>query len=855
MLSVCCMLNAYTQDLSCFLPEGDFTYNPNIPTPKQFLGHEIGEQHVTYDMAAAYMKLLSQTSDRITVEERGRTYQYRPLLFLYISAPDNLKNLEHIRQSHQQLCNDQESDKLNVHDMPVVTWLNYSIHGNEASGINSSLAVAYFLAAAQGSQVDRILDHSIIIIHPGANPDGIQRFATWVNNARSFTPVKDRNAREFREPAPGSRSNHYWFDLNRDWIAVQQPESFYRAQILYEWHPSLFSDFHEHGVTSGMFITPGIKTSQNPSMPKGGYDLIGKVAQQFHHKLVNGLGSFTYSKETYDGWFTGCGDTHPNLLGGISFLFEQTSARGHIQELNDVTMRFTDAIRNQAFGSYSTIFAGVEMKDELLNYQRNAYKDARKESAKAAVKGYVFGNPHNKSLDREFFRILNANHIDVYRLNKSVTVKGKTFQSADSYIVPCDQQEYRVISTIFETNYTYVDSIFYGLSTWTIPLAFSMNYGELQTTSGLIGKKVEQIDGSSFEAPSMSDFAYLFELKDFYSYPFLYRLLSNEVKVRVGEVPFKYEVNGKLHEFDYGTVMIPVSGQRFDKEQLHHLITEAAKDVPVEVFAAGGTWGDPVDLGSPRFKAISLPKIALIWGQGASSDGVGAIWHLLDQRMKMPATLLEYSLVSNPNIDLSPYNVIVIFGNFKFDQAAIDKLKIWAKRGGNTIIGIQQSFKILNEIDVANIHTKERAENKRNATYLDFSDRADNDPNAEISGVILENYVDQSHPIAYGSDAHAVNTLKTSVDIFTPPTGKYMSPVYYQKTPLLSGCITPKNLEMLAETPSVLASRNAIYFADDPCFWAHWFGSMRLLLNSFFFRELMPVEKIETVDPEGAANL
>ena len=225
LLLTFCFFCVHTQNLSFFLPEGDFTYNPNIPTPKQFLGYELSEQHVTYDMAVAYMKLLAEKSDRIKTEERGRTFQRRPILFMYVSSPSNLNNLEHIRQTRLKLVDPKESDRVNVSDMPVVTWLSYSIHGNEASGINASLAVAYFLAAAQGAEINRILNNSVIIMQPGANPDGIQRFASWVNSARSFTPVSDPVSREFREPFPSSRTNHYWFDLNRDWFMVQQPES------------------------------------------------------------------------------------------------------------------------------------------------------------------------------------------------------------------------------------------------------------------------------------------------------------------------------------------------------------------------------------------------------------------------------------------------------------------------------------------------------------------------------------------------------------------------------------------------------------------------------------------------------
>ena len=840
-------LNAHAQDLSFFLPKGDFTYNQSIPTPKQFLGHEIGEQHVTYDMARFYLKLLAEKSGRIVAQDRGRTYQYRPILFLYVSSPSNLANLEQIRLNHLKLCDYKESEKMNLQEMPIVTWLSYSIHGNEASGMNASLAVAYFLAAAQGPEIERILNNSIIIMQPGANPDGIQRFATWVNNARSFTPVKDPNSREFREPAPVSRTNHYWFDLNRDWITAQHPESYNRSAVLYEWHPTLFSDFHEYGTTSGMFFSPGIETSQNPFLPKTNFEMMRKIAERYHNTFLSDIGSLTYTKETFDTWYPGTGDVLPGLLGGVSFLFEQTSSRGHIQERNGVTLRFVDGIRNQAYGSYSTIQAGLEMREELLLFQRNAYKDAQKEAVAASVKGYVFGNPQNKSLDIEFFHILKTNNINVYALNKDVSVEGKTFASADSYIIPCEQQEYRMLHTLFEKNHNFVDSVFFDVTTWTVPLAFSMNYAELKSTTGLVGEKVEKIEASSFAAPPMAHFAYLCELKDFYSYKLLYRLLSEEVKVRVGDAAFKKDLNGKTHHFGYGTLMIPVSGQKHDREQLHRIVVEASMNVPVEVFAVENGWGDPIDLGSPRFKEVSLPKIALIWGRGASTDVIGATWHLLDHRMKIPATLLEIPQVTN--VDLTSYNVIVVAGNVQFEKAAIDRLKTWAKQQNNTLIGIGQAFRVLNEAGVANINTQKRVENENKASYLDFSVRTDmmaTDPNASISGSILQSYLDISHPIAYGITTNTINTMKNSINIFSKPTGKYMSPVYYKKSPLISGCITAKNLALLSESPGVLASQNAIFFADDPSYRAYWFGSMRLLLNSFFFRELMPSEKIET---------
>ena len=836
---------AYAQELTFFLPKGNFTFDKTIPTPKQFFGHELGEQHATYDMTVAYMRLLAEKSDRIKVEERGRTHQYRPLQFVYISLPDNLNNLERIRQNHLNLCDPVSSDQMNPKDMPIVIWLGYSTHGNEASGINASLALAYFLAAAQGPDIERILRQSVIIMQPGSNPDGIQRFASWVNSARSFTPVKDPHSREFREPAPGSRTNHYWFDLNRDWIMVQQPESFYRAQMVYEWHPTLLGDFHEHGNTHGLFFSPGISSSTNTVTPKESMDYTGLIARNYLSRYLSDIGTLTYSKEDYDGWFTSKGSVLPNLLGGVGFLIEQPSSRGHIQERNNMTIRFTDAIRNQVYASFALINAGVEMKDDLLNYQKKSYKEAKQEAAKAAVKGYVFGNPQNKSLDIELFRLLKTNNIRVYKLNKDITASGNTFASAGSYIVPCEQQEYRVIRTIFEKQLTFVDSVFYDISTWTIPLAFSMNYGALPSTNGLIGEKVEQIEPAKFAEPRISDFVYLFEINDFYAYPFLYRLLEKGIKMYVGDTPFTMEIDGQQRNFGYGTLMIPINNQLFSKEELYRTIVEAGKNAPIEVVAVSSGWGDPVDLGSRHFREITMPRIAIVWGQ-TSSDVVGGVWHLLDQRMKMPATLLENTLLADANVDLKMYNLLIFSANFKFNPPAIEKLKIWIQDRNNTIIGIGQAYQTLNELNMADIKTLKRAEQINDSTYLNFSNKTVVDPNTVISGVILESYLDASHPIAYGMNTNSINTIKTGTTMISKPAGKYMCPAYYKKNPLLSGCITAKNLELLSETPSVLASRKAVYFADDPCFRAYWFGSMQLMLNSIFFRELMPAEKIET---------
>jgi len=282
-----------------------------------------------------------------------------------------------------------------------------------------------------------------------------------------------------------------------------------------------------------------------------------------------------------------------------------------------------------------------------------------------------------------------------------------------------------------------------------------------------------------------------------------------------------------------------------NSEELYECVCECSKEVPVNIIASDTGVGENIDLGSSRFKYISIPKIALVWGDGAMHDGVGEIWHLLDQRFKIPATLIQSTSIGNLN--LSKYNIIVLYGNFNFDKAAQDKLKVWTASEDNTVIAIDKAYKNLNELNVASIDMLKRASNpKEKITYAKMSDNKEVDPNSIIAGVILESDLDRSNPLGYGINSDVMYTYRETTNILSKPSSPNISPVHYKKAPLVSGCITKKNLAVLAETPCVLASKRAIYFTDDPCFRAYWFGSERLLLNAFFFRELLPAEKIAT---------
>jgi len=335
------------QELDYYLPQ-DVKYNSKIPTPKSILGHEIGEFHVTHDKLVYYLEKLAEVSDRITIQRYAHTYEKRPLLLLTITSIENHSNLETIKKSHRELCDPQKSSFLNTKNMPSVVWQGYSVHGNEASGANAALVLAYYLAAAEGEQIDTMLKNTIILLDPVYNPDGLNRFATWVNMHKSKNLTTDPNSREFNEVWPGGRTNHYWFDLNRDWLLVQHPESQGRIKKFQEWKPNILTDHHEMGSNSTFFFQPGVPQRTNPITPAKNQELTAKIAE-FHAKALDKIGSLYYSEESFDDFYYGKGSTYPDVNGGIGILFEQASTRGHAQETQNGILTFPFAIRNHTF--------------------------------------------------------------------------------------------------------------------------------------------------------------------------------------------------------------------------------------------------------------------------------------------------------------------------------------------------------------------------------------------------------------------------------------------------------------------------------------------------------------------------
>lgn len=238
--------------LDYFLPD-TCSYNPAIPVPASVLGFEVGEFQVPHEKGVEYFRAVEAASPRVKIFEYGKTHEHRPLMLVAISSEENIRNLDAIRQEHNRLTDPSDNAPT---DGPVFLWLGHSIHGNETSGFNASLLLVYHLAAAQTVHTDQLLENSIILVDPANNPDGIARFSEWANSHKSFTDNPDDQELEHNEAWPGGRFNHYWFDLNRDWMNQTQPESRFRAEQLLAWNPNVYTCAHEQGSDALPFL-PG----------------------------------------------------------------------------------------------------------------------------------------------------------------------------------------------------------------------------------------------------------------------------------------------------------------------------------------------------------------------------------------------------------------------------------------------------------------------------------------------------------------------------------------------------------------------------------------------------------------------
>lgn len=798
-------------------------YVNNIPTPTKFFGYEIGAWHPDYFQVVAYTKVLDEISDRVQTQTIGFTHQQKPLQAVIISSPQNLQKLEGIRQNHLSRLEGKSND-LNA---PAIVFLNYTIHGNEPSGLGAAIAMMYHLTASQSKEVSDLLENLVIIIDPCMNPDGYQKFATWVNSNRSFYGDGNPVDREFNEPWPGSRYNHYGYDMNRDWMAVTQPESQARIAWFHQWKPNVLGDYHEMGTNATYFFQPGVPSRTNPLTPAINQELTKKIAT-YHAKNLDVLGSPYYSGEGFDDFYYGKGSTYPDIHGCVGILFEQASSRGHAQQSVHGLVTYAFTIQNQFATSLSTLAAAKDLRKELLAYQQQFFQNQR-----GKTKSYWLASKGDVSKLHAFAKMMQNHQIEVVQPTTNVTIKGKNYPNNQVIALQTSAFNIGLVEGMFDRRTQFADSLFYDVSSWSMDLAYGLEVEIGNKNVNTIPFKVEKTSSINFASNTKT---YLINWQDRMAPKIAFELMRQQVLVKVAKRKFQYQEK----EFPYGTLVVYANQPHISQEKLQQLMRQLADTYPIEITGIPTFDTNGINLGSPQVVAINLPRMAMLVGNGMTPQDVAEIWHLADQTMQVP--LVKIDIQNWNRVNWNDFNVLILpSGRLQLSENQTKELENWIVNGG-TIIGIKNAVSFLHSQKWIDADWKKN-ENNPKAKGVTYENKSDYEGAKQLGGAILEANLDLTHPINYGITSSKIAVFKNHLSAMQPDSQSYNNPITFSVKPLISG-YAPKGVpEFLGNTSVFKVARKGsgrvIAINDNPLFRSYWIATEKWFWNAVFFAKEM----------------
>ncbi len=795
------------QPIDYFLNEGTHHFDSSIPTPFEVLGYNIGDRFVEWSDVLRYMDAIDEASQKVSVKKFGRTWEGRQYIQVAVTSEQNQQRLEDIRQEHLALTDTGQSKSLDIENMPVIVDLMASIHGNEPSGASAAVLLAYYYAATTDEDIVRMLDNTVVLITPGQNPDGINRFASWTNDKTSLHHSSDNLSYETNYPWPSGRSNKYWMDCNRDWLSVQQPEGRNCVRMYLEWMPDVVLDMHEQSTTrSGFYFSPGDKNRTHKLIPAENQELTQKIADNTA-KSLDEKGIYYFSRQGYDDFFIGKGAAYGDLLGSVCILHEQGATYAMARPTEWGTLEFATTVRSQVVAALSVTRSAHQFRTELLDYQRRFYADQAKAAAKDPVKAVRFRIKDDKAREFHLLDNLIFHGIEVYE------------DSRDSgwYVIPMAQKKYFIFKAMWDKITEFNDNVFYDVSTWSFPYAYNAEFEDCAKAN--LGKKVEAavFPEGSVEG-GVSNVGYAIEMSDFYAPYVAGQLLRKGFIVRAATKQFTYRWEDYEHAFPAGTLVVPVINQKYDAQSIYGTLCGLAAQSGVRItsFKTGRMVEN--DLGSSMFRHLREPHVAIIAGSGMSSSEAGEAWLAVDARFDISHTVVNHRDISS-STDLSCYNVIVVTGKASGNDKFYGKIAEWVKGGGTLILG-RGAYSFISKAGLGEIA-------KKTAGSLD--------------GVILEASIKKDSPLFWGYS-------EDTIPVYKMATGTYeweeaSVPMKYTDDPYISGYLSEDNKADIAGSPAIMTRDCGdgviIFFADDMNWRSYWYGTQKAFINAILFSNLI----------------
>ena len=833
-----------------YWPEG-VEYDDSIPSPKEFFGFDIGYRHLSHAQVVAYVRKLALSSERVSIEQYATTHGGRPLLMLTITSAQNRERLQEIRDQHYRMTKPGSAkvDAESIKNLPAIINMGYGVHGDEPSATNCAPLVAYYLAAAKGDEIEKWLRDCVILLDPSLNPDGFNRFANWANRYRGVVLNPDPAHAEHNQMWPPGRVNYYWFDLNRDWLPAVHPESQGRLGWYHQWKPNVVLDFHEMGTNSTYFFQPGIPQRTNPMTPAKNQELTRKFAS-YHSKALDKRGSLYFTQERFDDFYMGKGSTYPDLHGCVGILFEQAGSRGHMQKNQDGILKFTETIGNQFTTSLSSLRATSAMRKELLQYKRKFYRQAIRMADKQKVKTYLFSSPNNRQRLAAFAKLLQRHDIESFWLTDDLDYGDQTFDAEFSLAVPVNQPEYRFLQSLLMRRTDFKENIFYDVSSWTLPLAYGLKQTNLKRE--LDPDSMIRFGSEDQPSPSDAEFAfeeddlgYLIDFRNDAAPKLLSQLLQSDVNVRVARKPFMIPGDQGQTGFGYGTLSVALQVQPDKRELVTGILAEGVMHGAIVVPVRTGLNRSGPDIGSPNFRVIEKPSVAMLIGSGVSAYGAGEVWHLLDSQYRMPVTLLKSTSFSR--VDLSEYSTLIL-ADGRISDSDLEKAKEFARAGGTVVaigrLAVSISNRLKSDASEESEGNQASKKDEKPSIQKPFDSASNERALKLVRGAIFKTKVDLTHPLLYGFTDSELAVFRTHESFLSPSGNPYANPVIYDGSkPLMAGYCSDENVEKFKGSASVVVeptgSGRFVLMADNPNFRGFWKATNRVFMNAIFFGGLV----------------
>lgn len=815
------------------------TFAQKLQSPDEFLGYKLGSRFTSHYRVAEYFQQVARVSKQVKLVQYGTTGEGRPLLAMFIASPQNINKLEDIRANNLRLAGIEQGTASTT--APVIVWLSYNVHGNEPSSSEAAMQTLYELADPTNARTQAWLHNTVVVIDPCLNPDGRERYVNYYNSVKGITPNSNPVAREHVEPWPGGRVNHYYFDLNRDWAWQVQTETQERMALYNKWLPQIHVDFHEQSYNSPYYFAPAAQPFHKDitEWQKDFQTVIGKN----NAKYFDQNGWLYFTREEFDLLYPSYGDTYPIYSGAIGMTYEQggIGAGLAVSTRTGDVLTLTERIAHHHSNSLSTIETASANAQKAVQEFKKYFDNATANPA-GDYKTYVIKNSNDDNM-AALARLLDKNGIQ-YRFGQKGSgsgfdyFTGKTSSvsvNAKDMVISANQPRSVLLNVLLEPNTFVADSNTYDITAWSLPYAYGLQaFGikdALQTSIATPAKTNDK------KAPGLP-YAYISRWQSEEDVKFLAALLNEHIQVRFTEKPFE----AGAQKFAAGSLIIARAGN--DRADLDAVVTKLAtqfnrKPVPL----ASGFVEKGADLGSDAVKYIRPPKIMLLAGNGVLAENVGEIWHLFDQQLNYPVTIVRYADISRAK--LADFNVIIC-PDGRYDDFPAERLADWVKDGGKLIamggaieqLADKKDFAIKDRNHAENDKEKDKKEDLDRKEVKLYADRNRDALVENVAGAIYKVNLDNSHPLGFGYPGYYY-TLKLNDGIYALMDEGSWNVGTVKKDAFVAGLVGKKSKEKIAKGGLLFGVQNlgrgsVVYLVDDPLFRGFWQNGKLLFGNAVF---------------------